>query len=173
MRKLWLLRHAKSSWDDPALSDFDRPLNGRGRKAARAMGAHLAKAGIRPDLVLVSAALRTRATWDIVSTRLVGIEAAVEPRLYEAGRAELLERLHEVDDRHRSVMLVGHNPGMERLAQHLVGGRGDAHALGRLTEKFPTCALAEIDLPVPGWAEVTAECGSLAGFLRPADLEGD
>lgn len=170
MRRLYFLRHAKSSWDDPSLGDFDRPLNGRGRKNARQMGKYLSQAGIRPAMILCSAARRTRATYDIVESRLEGVPVSFEEGLYEAARHDLLDRLHRLDDHLGSVMLIGHNPGLERLTAFLVAGHGAPDALARLAEKFPTGTLAVLESPVAHWAELGQGTCRLADFIRPRDL---
>jgi phosphohistidine phosphatase len=170
--KLFLLRHAKSSWDDPELDDFDRPLNGRGRKAARAMGKYLERQAIRPSLVLVSAAARTRATFELIAPRLDGAPSVVEAGLYEASSTQLLERLRRLDDRDPSVMLVAHNPGLEQLALTLCGEDDASEALARLRDKFPTGALAVLEAELGHWAELAPGTCRLAAFVRPKELEG-
>lgn len=171
MRRLYLLRHAKSSWDEAGHDDFERPLSGRGRKAARAMANYLAQHKIRPALVLCSAAARTKATYDIIEPKLAGVPASIEADLYEADRGDLLDRLHRLDDHLRSVMLIGHNPGLERLAAFLVGSHGDAAALSRLADKFPTGALAVLETSTAHWAELDSATCRLAEFIRPRDLD--
>lgn len=171
MRQLFLLRHAKSSWDDQGLDDFDRPLNPRGRKAARAMAGYLEKAGIRPAIILCSAARRARETYDSLEPALEGIPVSVEAELYEATRHDLLERLRRLDDHLDSVLLIGHNPGLARLASALGKTHGDAKALARLAEKYPTCALAALTTEVTRWGALEDGCCRLTGFTRPADLE--
>jgi phosphohistidine phosphatase len=131
MRTLYLLRHAKSSWDDPALADRDRPLAKRGRKAAKRIARHLRDEGIEPDLVLCSSSVRTLQTLE-----RIGLEGEVEDGLYGASAAELLDRLREVPSDVESVMLIGHNPGLEGLLAELSGERPD---------KFPTAALATLE----------------------------
>jgi len=170
MRKLFLLRHAKSSHDEPGLDDFERPLSARGKADARRLGRHMEAAGIRPGLALVSAAARTKATWDLVEPHLEGVPAALEAELYETGKSGLLARLRKVDDHIESVLLIGHNPGIGRLAETLADHRGDAAALARLAEKFPTGALAEIELDIAHWGELEAGRGRLLSFTRPRDL---
>ncbi|MBI3446696.1 MAG: histidine phosphatase family protein [Magnetospirillum sp.] len=171
MRKLFLLRHAKSSWDDPRMDDFDRPLNGRGKRDAKRMGKYMAASGIRPGLALVSAATRTRETWDLIEHRLEGVSMAIEEKLYEAGKHELLERLRLVDDHIASVLLIGHNPGIGRLAECLVEHHGDSEMLARLADKYPTGALAEIELDISHWGETEAGRGRLLAFTCPKTLE--
>jgi len=171
MRKLFLLRHAKSNWDDAGMDDIDRPLAKRGRLAARAMARFLEVGHIRPALVLVSASRRTRSTWDIIEPKLEGVPVAIEDELYEAGRGTLLHRLRRLDDNIASVMLIGHNPGFTNLAQALTGNHGDSEALARLGAKFSTGALAEIELDIGRWSEIEAGTGRLVAFTRPKDLE--
>ncbi|MBX9634010.1 MAG: histidine phosphatase family protein [Magnetospirillum sp.] len=171
MRQIFLLRHAKSSWDDPSLDDFDRNLNNRGRKSARAMAKYLGKAHIRPAIILCSAAQRTRATYEIIESTLAGVPVSIENELYEAARGDLLDRLRRLDDHLPSVMMIGHNPGMERLTSFLCNGHGQAEALSRLAEKFPTGALAVLETKSPRWASLDEGDCRLVQFIRPADLE--
>jgi len=173
MRKLFLLRHAKSSWADPGTEDYDRPLNGRGRRAARTMAEYLARTHFRPALALVSASLRTRATWEILEHVMEGTPVSFEEGIYEASRADLMHRLQKVDDHLGSVLMIGHSPGLPRLAETLCEGRGELEVLARLAEKFPTCALAEIELELEHWGELQAGTGRLLSFTRPKDLGGE
>src|SRR5437763_8483276 len=135
-KRLFLLRHAKSSWDDPGLTDQDRPLAARGRKAAGLVRDHVREEGIRPALVLCSTAVRARETLEGVG---LSDEVAFERELYGASADELLARLRRVPDDVESVMLIGHNPGMHDLAV-LLGGSGEVE------RKFPTGALATFEL---------------------------
>jgi phosphohistidine phosphatase len=168
MRRVYLLRHAKSSWKDGSLADRERPLAGRGRKAARAMAGHLDDEGIRPDLVLCSPARRTRETLERIEDALGdGIEARFEETLYGATDATLLRCLNALPDEVDSVMLIGHNPGLEDLALALAS---EGAELARLREKFPTAALATIDLPADRWSAVERGRGELVAFVRPRDL---
>jgi len=173
MRKLFLLRHAKSCWDDPAAEDFDRPLNGRGRKDAKRMGRHMADLGFRPGIALVSGAARTRATWELIEPRLEGVPVSIEAELYEASKARLLTRLRALDEHMESALLIGHNPGIGRLAEVLVDHYGEPALLAELADKFPTGALAVIELDIAHWGELEAGRGRLAAFVRPRDLETD
>lgn len=171
MKRIYLLRHAKSSWDDTDMDDFQRPLNPRGRKAARRMAAFLSERAIRPALVLCSAAARTRATYDILEPALQGVPVSFEDGLYEAGRGDLLHRLQRLDGHLESVFLIGHNPGLEKLALTLCGGHGDHKGLERLESKYPTGALAILDTSVPHWPELDAGACVLTEFVRPKDLD--
>lgn len=171
MRQIFLMRHAKSSWDDPSQSDFERGLNNRGRKNARIMAKFLGKSHIRPAMILCSAAERTRATYEIIEPKLEGVPASFESGLYEAAKGDLLDRLHLLDDHLPSVMLIGHNPGVERLTSFLCAGHGEEKALSRLSEKFPTGALAILETKVPRWAALGEGDCRLVKFVRPGDLE--
>jgi phosphohistidine phosphatase len=151
MKRLYLLRHAKSSWDDEGLADHDRPLSGRGRRAADAIGRYIREHGIEPELVLCSSSARTRET-----LARVGLEATIERDLYGATAHELLARVRALPPDLESVLLIGHNPGMHDLALALTGEPGD---------KYPTGALATIELD--DW---TAASGRMAGFVRPREL---
>lgn len=170
MRKLFLLRHAKSCWDDPSLSDADRPLNRRGRNAAELIAALIADRGLRPALVLVSSSLRTRQTWEAIAPALPGVAVSIEPGLHAARRDEIMSRLRRLDAALDSVMVIAHNPGLERLADSLVEDSGEPEALARLAAKFPTAALAEIDLDIPDWSALDDGTGTLLTFTRPIDL---
>jgi phosphohistidine phosphatase len=168
MRRVYLLRHAKSSWRDDSLADRDRPLAGRGRRAAKAMARHLEAERIRPDLVLCSPARRTRETLERIEGALGGrVETSIEEELYGAGEAELLARLQALPEEVGSVMLIGHNPGIEELA---LGLASEGAELARMREKYPTAALATIELPADGWNAVERGSGELVGYVRPKDL---
>lgn len=173
MRRIYLLRHAKSSWDDPALDDFDRPLAERGRKAARRMARHLAAANLRPALVLCSAARRTRETFALIEPDLAGVPVSYEPSVYAAAKHDLLHRLRQLDDHLDSVMVVGHNPGLERLAHALSADRGEPGALARMAEKYPSGALAVLETDITQWRQLEDGTCRLAQFTRPKDLKAD
>jgi phosphohistidine phosphatase len=179
MRQLLLLRHAKSAWDDKALPDRDRPLSPRGRRAAAAMRLAMRDLGLLPDMVLLSPSRRTRETlealepWD-EAPLVVPVE-----RLYLASVAHLLAVLHGVPETVRSVMLIGHNPGLHDLATRLVGAHGTAardagprRAIEHLAAGYPTGALAEFGIAGP-WSDLHAGGGQLIRFLRPRDLPPD
>ena len=167
MKRLYLLRHAKSSWDAPALADHDRPLAPRGRRAAEAIAQHLRNEGIAPELVLCSPSARTRQTLTAIA-RGLGEKADVrlESELYAASAATLLELLHELPDEVSSVMLIGHNPGIQDLAVSLAGG---GPAIERMRSKFPTAALATLELS-GSWSELAPERAELVAFVKPKDL---
>jgi phosphohistidine phosphatase len=160
-RRLLLLRHAKSSWDDPALPDHERPLSTRGRRAAKLMGEYLRREEVTISVVLCSSARRARETLDLVAPPG---EIRVEHELYGATADQLLERLREVPDEVEAVMLIGHNPAIQELGAELVGG---ANPLA--VEKFPTGALATLTFAGP-WRELEARRADLAAFVRPREL---
>ncbi|MCC7049085.1 MAG: histidine phosphatase family protein [Alphaproteobacteria bacterium] len=169
-RRLYLMRHAKSSWDDDARGDRDRDLSARGRQAADRMGAYCAAERIAPALILCSTAKRTRETLARLAPHLPNARRIeFEEGLYLAGAAELVRRLRQVEDALPSVMLLGHNPGLQELAATLCRG-GDEAALARLRGKYPTGALAEIALPAKHWRQVEIDTGTLVRFVTPRDL---
>jgi phosphohistidine phosphatase len=172
MRQLLLMRHAKSSWDDPKLADHARPLNARGRRAAAAMGEEMRRLGLSPDVVLVSSARRTLQTLEALEPWAE--TPLVEPmdRLYLASGEQLLAILQGVAETARSVLLLGHNPGMHDLAMMLVGEPGmrqDAPMIRRLAEGYPTGALAEFTVAGPWW-QLEQGGPKLLRFVSPRDL---
>jgi phosphohistidine phosphatase len=169
MHQLLLLRHAKSSWDDAKLADLDRPLNKRGRRTAGAMCQAMLDLGLAPDVVLVSPSRRTQETlaalepWD--DTPLVEHVAT----LYLATAPQLLAILREVNETVRSVMLIGHNPGMHELAVLLTGASAASEPTSRMATGFPTAALAEFSIATQ-WRQLDAAGTRLVRFLTPRDL---
>jgi phosphohistidine phosphatase len=168
MRRLILLRHAKSS-RPPGIDDFERPLAARGREAAGRMGTYLREQDLSPDLALVSPSRRTRETWDLVRPALGEVETRFEQAIYEAPATRLLSAVRDAGPEARSVLMIGHNPGFEDLARQLAG-EGDPDELARLSEKFPTSAVVVIDFPVESWAEIEPRGGRLERFVAPKDL---
>jgi phosphohistidine phosphatase len=168
MKQLLLLRHAKSSWDDPDHADFDRPLSARGLKAASLVGRELARRDWLPDLALVSPALRTRDTWRLVSAELTArVPAEFAETLYDATAADVLAQLRQASA--STLLVLGHNPGLEELAKRLADARSDARALERLRDKFPTAALARFVVD-GGWADLDFGGARLTHCIRPKDL---
>jgi phosphohistidine phosphatase len=170
MKSLTLLRHAKSAWDDPVARDFDRPLNPRGRRAARAVGEKMRREGLAFDLVLASPARRVVETLDEVSAVLGALPVSYDARIYLAPPSILLDIVHEAGDAADRLMLVGHNPGLETLALNLTR-RGDGALRAEMQAKYPTGTLAEIRLDVARWREVEENRGTLERFIRPRDLD--
>ncbi|HET6876650.1 MAG TPA: histidine phosphatase family protein [Jatrophihabitans sp.] len=166
--RLHLLRHAKSSWDDDALPDAERPLSPRGRKAASALRRHFKASQLRVDLVLCSPARRTRQTWDRVRDGVRCTEVRFVPDIYEASAGALLDVVRGIDESAGSVLLIGHNPGLADLAEQLIADGRD-EAVTRLREGFPTGAFATMRLNGP-WRATDPHTGFLEGFVRPRDL---
>jgi phosphohistidine phosphatase len=156
MKRVYLLRHAKSSWKDASLHDRDRPLAGRGRRAAKAMARHIREHEIHPDLVVCSPARRARETLERVELDLGRGAVRIEPRLYGAGVDELLDVVRGLPDRAESVLLIGHNPTLQDFA--------------RIEDKFPTAALATLAFAVSHWRDVALQTGRLESVVRPRDL---
>jgi phosphohistidine phosphatase len=171
VRTLLLLRHAKSSWDDPTLADRDRPLAPRGIKAATLIAEYLRAERMTPELVLCSPARRTRETVGLLQPALdKDTEVRIDERLYGAGVGELLETVRGVDDSIGSVLVVGHNPGLHDATAALAGAGGDdAEAMEQLRTKFPTAALAILEV-MTGWAQLAAGQARLAGVVLPRRL---
>lgn len=169
MLRLMLLRHAKS--DRPAgIGDLDRPLNPRGRRTAPLMGAYLAAEDLRPDHVVVSPSCRTRQTWEPVQTALGASDATFVPEIYEAPDSALLTVIRKTPEAARSLLMIGHNPGLQDLSLRLVGS-GSRSARNRLAAGFPTGALAVIDFDVASWGEIRAVGGRIERFVAPRDLD--
>ena len=168
-RTLLLLRHAKSSRDDPALDDFDRPLARRGREAAPRMAQAMTRRGWLPDRALVSSALRTRQTWDLVAAELPQtVPAAFSRSIYEAPAERILAAIRRTPGETRTLLVVGHNPGFETLATMLAGPDSEPDAMARMTRKFPTAGLARLRLE-GDWADLGPGGARLGHFLTPRD----
>jgi phosphohistidine phosphatase len=171
MKRLSVLRHAKSSWKERELDDFDRPLNGRGQSAARRMGREMSDRGMQFDFILASPAVRVRETIEGVGEELeLAAPIRFEPRIYMARVAELIELIATIPDAATNALLVGHNTSAERLVIKLAND--DERGLRkRVEEKFPTAALAVIDLPIASWHDLQPESGRLVELIYPGDLD--
>lgn len=172
MKTLTLLRHAKSGWNDPVARDFDRPLNARGRRAGETIGRHMRALGLAFDRVVASPAVRVVETLEEVGA---GYGRALEPewdrRIYLASGATLLDVVNALPDDSGSVLMVGHNPGLEDLALMLVPDNGDTALRDELETKYPTATLAQMTLDIDRWADAAAGCATLDRFIRPRDLD--
>lgn len=167
--ELLLLRHLKSSWDDPTLRDHERPLAPRGIKAGNALQAYLRDETVSPELILCSSATRAVQTWEAVRPGLPGEpEVIVTDDLYMASPEEILHRLNTVPESVATVMVVGHNPTMEELAGALAAD-GDTDALDRMMRKYPTGGLARFTVPST-WRKLSWETARLDAFVVPRDL---
>lgn len=170
MRKVILVRHAKSSWDDPALDDHDRPLNARGRAAAPVIARWLAARGHLPDRVLCSSALRTRETARLMTPDLPGMPVPeIEPGLYHATPEAMRARLADLPETVGTVMLIGHNPGLSALARKLAGGRVRPGCARAFTD-FPTAAAAVFTSDAPRWDALGFGQCTFVDFARPKEL---
>jgi len=166
---IYLLRHVKSSWDDPGLADHDRPLAPRGRSSGKRLRRHIRAAGLVPDLVLCSSAVRAVQTWEAVRDGLppdTRIEISVD--LYGADASSLLRRLNGLPESVRSVLVIGHSPAIDGLAVGLAG-TGDPTARERMTVKYPTGGLALLTAET-AWAELGWNAAALEEFVVPREL---
>lgn len=168
MLTLSILRHAKSSWDDSRLDDHERPLAKRGAKEAPRVGTYLAEHDLKPDVVLCSDAVRTRATLALVLAEWDGPppKTSFDELLYLAPPSDLLARLQEVGTGVHNVLIIGHNPGVHALALELTGS-GDRKLIGCLAKGFPTATLAVLTFDVDSWAKVAPGTGRLRHFVSP------
>ncbi|MBT0669697.1 histidine phosphatase family protein [Novosphingobium profundi] len=172
MKTLGIFRHAKSDWNDARLRDFDRPLNNRGRKGAAIMGLHIRDHAVGWSRVIASPAVRVTQTLEIAC------EAAGETppitwdrRIYLASSATLIDILREQDGDPRSIMMVGHNPGLEDLIFDLVPDDGRSPLRDVVEEKLPTAAYAVLELDIERWDQVDMACAKLVHLQRPRDLD--
>ena len=172
MKLLSLYRHAKSDWTDPRARDFDRPLNVRGRKGAVAMGQHIREAGFGCARILASPAVRCAETIELSSEASKhSYPVNWDRRIYLASSATLLDLLCEQEGDPGSILMVGHNPGLEDLIFDLVPDDGSSPLRDVVEEKFPTAAYAVLELDIAGWAEIAPGCAKLIHLSRPRDLD--
>jgi phosphohistidine phosphatase len=161
MKTLLLLRHAKSSREDPSLQDFDRPLNERGKKDAPLIGKYARRQKIKADLVISSPAERARQTAELVlKSAGLKLELRFDKRIYEASLRRLLSVISQIEDTINTLIMVGHNPGFEELFEALTGQARD----------LPTASLACIELSVDKWSKVRAGVGDLKWLVTPKEL---
>jgi phosphohistidine phosphatase len=162
MKTLFLLRHAKSSWKDKTLADFDRPLNSRGKRATQTLGAFFKKERVNPNLIISSCAVRARETIEaILHSSKTPSELRFDERIYEATAERLFEVVSEIEKAARSVMIVGHNPGLEELLAFLTGE----------SRIMPTGALAKITFKDSNWNSIGPRAGTLEWLIKPKELE--
>lgn len=154
------MRHAKSSWTDPSLSDFERPLNERGRRAAPFMGGVLKRERLIPDHIICSPAKRTKETAELVQAAVeLDLDIGNDARIYEATAGELIDVVSEMPETASRALLIGHNPSSEQFLQIMTGA----------IEAMPTAALAVIDLDIGSWAEIAPGKGKLRRLFRPKE----
>lgn len=172
MKTLLLLRHAKSSWDNPVARDFDRPLNDRGRKAAKRMGGYMMKQGLAPDYILCSPSVRTTQTLDILLPYFSSTPEAEFPEgLYHGGPEGLMAAIKTAPAESNRLLVIGHNPGMQALAMQL-SALEDSNRKGqrRIEEKYPTAALSCYALDIDSWKDAAPDKARLDRFITPKDL---
>ena len=161
MKTLFLLRHAKSSWKDESLPDFERPLNRRGKDACEKVGQYLKHELIVPELILSSPAVRTRETVErVLKAAKLSVEVRFDQRIYEAGGLRLLEVVSQIENERKTVLLVGHNPGLEELLMLFTG----------TAERLSTAALARLEIKSSKWANAADKRARLAWLVKPRKL---
>lgn len=169
MKRLYIIRHAKSSWESPNQDDFDRRLAPRGRRAASLMGEYMRRLNYRPSVALCSPARRALETWSYIKDALpCETVEDIQPELYHPDPRTMLDLIRRIDDGHPSAILVSHNPGVLTLALGLVGhGVQSANPFG----KYPTAALTVFDFDADRWDDIRPGAGHLIGFTRPRELD--
>ncbi len=172
MKRLTLLRHAKSSWDDPVARDFDRPLNDKGKRAAAIIGKFIKRNATSFDQILASPAVRVIETLEHVEPASgLSFEPKWDRKIYLASSVTLMDVLRSANADAEHVLMVGHNPGLEDLIFDLVPDDGSSEARGAVEVKYPTAALAELSLDIDNWSDITDSCATLNRFTRPRDLD--
>jgi phosphohistidine phosphatase len=170
MKRLYLLRHAKSDRSDPGASDIDRPLNARGRRAASAIGRYLRRHKLAPDFIVCSVARRARETWEHLAPQLkLDLPVDLSKQLYLATPPRILDLIRRLPEDRNAVLLLGHNPGLHVAALQLIGA-GDERERQRLQSKYPTAALLVVDFEAPHWRDIAPGSGRLRQYIVPRDL---
>ena len=164
-----LFRHAKSAWNEPGLPDFDRALNRRGRMDAPLMGTYMKSAALLPDYSLISPARRTRDTWSLLSQDWGMQRHGYDERIYEASAETLLGIMRATPKQITTLMLLGHNPGMQDMACDLAKHDNNKMRLV-LDEKFPTAALCVLDFASDDWGGILENSGMIERFVTPRSL---
>ncbi|MDP3551707.1 MAG: histidine phosphatase family protein [Novosphingobium sp.] len=172
MKTLALFRHAKSDWSDARARDFDRPLNARGQRGAQAMGGYIRETGRTFDRMIASPAVRAAETVEEASKAWkCTFKVEWDRRIYLASSATLIDLIKELSGDPASVLMVGHNPGLEDLIFDLVPDDGSSPLRDVVEEKFPTATFAVLELDVARWADVSEGCARLVEIKRPRDLD--
>jgi phosphohistidine phosphatase len=174
MKTLGLFRHAKSDWDDPRARDFDRPLNDRGRRGAALMGQHIIAHGIKWERLLASPAVRVAQTIELaMQAARIKVPVRWDRRIYLATSPSLIELLREQEGDPASMMLIGHNPGLEDVIFDLVPDDGSSPLRDIVEEKFPTASYAVMEIDIDNWAELEDGSARLVHLIRPRDLDAE
>ena len=169
MKTLLVLRHAKAVRDSPSGEDFDRPLAERGWTDGRAVGREMRKRGLDPDAVVISPATRVVETIAAVAEGYGPLDGDPDRRIYDNSPNSLLEVIHDADDGTQRLLIVGHNPGLQELLLRLAADDSDG-LRDQVADKFPTAAIAEVELPVDEWRNVREGTGRIVRLIRPSDL---
>nr|WP_321482542.1 histidine phosphatase family protein [uncultured Cohaesibacter sp.] len=173
MLRLFLLRHAKSSWSDPSLHDFDRPLNKRGQRDAPKIGRVMKARHYNPDRILCSSAQRTKETMAGIIPSLTGdVSLRLLDALYEGNNPNYLSLLKENAKDSKNLMIVGHNTGLQDIAVELTGS-GDPELIMQMRVKYPTAALAILEFNCGDWNDIAKKSGHLLDFIKPKDIAHD
>jgi phosphohistidine phosphatase len=172
LKTLGLFRHAKSDWHDPRARDFDRPLNARGQAGAALMGRHVRDHGVAWERMLASPAIRCAETVEL-ACQVAGrpVAAIWDRRIYLASGVTLADVLRDQEGDPASILMVGHNPGLEDLIFDLVPDDGSSPLRDSVEIKFPTAAFAVLELAIDRWSDLTDRCGKLVHLMRPRDLD--
>ncbi len=172
MKTLALFRHAKSDWSDARARDFDRPLNARGERGAAAMGRYIRDSGRRFDRIVASPAVRVAQTIEVASRAWCrSFAIGWDRRIYLASSATLIDLLREVDGDPASLLMIGHNPGLEDLIFDLVPEDGSSPLRAAVEQKFPTATFAVLECAIDRWADIDIGCAQLVELTRPRDLD--
>jgi len=172
MRHLILLRHAKTERDSASGEDYDRRLDERGELDSALIGAWLAAQRVKPELALVSSAVRARETWEIVAPHLPGCRAEFQDALYLANPLQIFKAIRSVPDSAASLLVLGHNPGLHELAWNLIGEAPDA-AQAALAQNLPTSGAVTFDCPISAWPQLALQANKLRDFMTPKQLKAD
>lgn len=174
MKILGIWRHAKSDWNDRSARDFDRPLNKRGLKGAGIMGVHIARQPLFWERIIASPAVRVAQTIEL-GAQAAGINPQVrwDRRIYLASSATLIDLLREQEGDPKTILMVGHNPGLEDLIFDLVPDDGSSPLRDIVEEKFPTAAFARLELDIASWADLDDGLARLVHLTRPRDLDAE
>ncbi len=171
MKRLYLLRHGKSGWENPDLNDFQRPLNERGRSDVPVIGRYMTEKGYNPDRVLCSTAVRTQETWELVERELPQTDRDIRfsNRLYLAIPEQVMSQAQNMSDECKSLLMIGHNPGMQESAMSFSNSRGSDH-YRKIEDVFPSSGLAVLQFAADNWEDVFAGSGELIDFYSPKDF---
>jgi len=172
MRHLILLRHAKTERDSTSGEDCDRHLDERGQLDSALIGAWLGAQRTMPELALVSSAVRTRETWEIIAPHLPGCRAEFQDALYLANPLQIFKAIRRIPDSVTSLLVLGHNPGLHELAWNLIG-EAPAAAQAALAQNLPTCGAITFDCPISAWPQLALQANTLRDFMTPKQLKAD